>query len=115
MAWLRARPRLGPVRAHCNAQLTDYCIGRARGRVITTGIAHGFAHVHCSAQGTGDRMAQSAACGMMTAIAHGLAPVYCGPTRRAPPTASYKASTGDMTAGITYGLTHVFGNVSGRR
>ena len=37
------------------------------------------------------------------------------PTRRAPPTASYKASTGDMTAGITYGLTHVFGNASGRR
>ena len=37
------------------------------------------------------------------------------PTRRAPPTASYKASTGDMTAGITYGLTHVFGNAAGRR
>ena len=36
-------------------------------------------------------------------------------TRRAPPTASHKASTGDMTAGITYGLAHVFGNVSGRR
>ena len=81
MAWLRARPRLGPVRAHCNAQLADYCIGRARGRVITTGIAHGFAHVRCSAPGTGERLAQSAARGMMTAIAHGLAPVYCGARR----------------------------------